>query len=203
MEKNVCIFGDSIAWGAFDTEKGGWVNRLKIFLETELEDVAVYNLGVSSDIGDITDDVLERFQSESRVREANVLIFAIGINDSQYIVSKDNPRTSLKKFKNNLKNLIVKSRTFTSEIFFIGLADVDESKTRPIPWRPDTYYDKENISLYNQALKSACEEEKVFYLDMAGVVDINDLTDGVHPNSKGHEKMFQRIKDFLLEKINL
>ena len=33
-----------------------------------------------------------------------------------------------------------------------------------------------------------CEEEKVFYLDMAGVVDVNDLTDGLHPNSKGHEK---------------
>lgn len=139
MEKNICIFGDSIIWGAFDTEKGGWANRLKIFLEKEFRDVAVYNLGIS---GDITDDVLERFESESRAREANVLVFAIGINDSQYIKSKDNPHTPLEKFKNNLKDLIAKSRAFTDKIVFIGFADIDESKTMPIPWRPDTYYDK-------------------------------------------------------------
>lgn len=194
MEKNICIFGDSIAWDAFDAEKGGWANRLKIFLEKELKDVTVYNLGIS---GDITDDILERFENESRAREANVLIFAIGINDSQYIKSKDNPRTPLEKFKNNLKNLIAKSRAFTGEIVFIGFTDIDESKTMPIPWRPNTYYDNENVSLYDQTLKSVCEEEKVFYLDMAGIIDINDLTDGLHPNSKGHEKMFQRVRKFI------
>lgn len=199
MEKNICIFGDSIAWGAFDTEKGGWVNRLKIFLEKKFKSVAVYNLGIS---GDITDDVLERFESESRAREANILVFAIGINDSRYIKSKDNPRISSEKFKNSLKDLIAKSRAFTDKIVFIGFTDIDESKTMPIPWRPNTYYDKENVSLYDQALKSVCKEEKAFYIGMTGALDIiNDLTDGLHPNSKGHEKMFLQIKDFLVEKI--
>lgn len=198
MKKNICIFGDSIVWGAFDMEKGGWANRLKIFLGKEFKDVAVYNLGVS---GDITDDISERFQSESRVCEANVVMFAIGINDSQYIKSKNNPRTPLEKFKNNLKDLIAKSRVFTSKIVFIGLTDIDESKTMPIPWRPDTYYDNENISLYDQALKSVCEEEKVFYLDMRGVLDKTNLPDGLHPDSKGHEKMFLHIKDFLVKNI--
>lgn len=200
MDKKICIFGDSITHGFCDEEKGGWANRLKIFLEKEFQDVAVYNLGIS---GEITDDILERFENESRAREDNVLVFAIGINDSQCIKSKNNPRTSLKEFKNNLKKLIEKSRALTSEIIFIGLTDIDESKTMPIPWRSDTYYDKENVYAYNQALKLVCEEEKISFLDMAGALDIiNDLTDGLHPNSEGHEKMFLRIKDFMVEKLN-
>jgi lysophospholipase L1-like esterase len=198
MEKNICIFGDSITHGFFDEAMGGWTNWIKIFLEKEF-DVAVYNLGIS---GEVIDDVLERFENESRAREANVLMFAIGINDSQYIKSKNNPRTSLEKFESNLKNLIAKSREFTNEIYFIGLTDIDETKTMPIPWRAGVFYDKENIFLYNQALKSVCDKEKVFYLDMSGVLDIvDDLTDGLHPNSKGHEKIFLRIKKYLMENV--
>lgn len=30
MSKKICVFGASITWGAFDNEKGGWVNRLKL-----------------------------------------------------------------------------------------------------------------------------------------------------------------------------
>ncbi len=193
MKKNICIFGDSIVWGAFDTEKGGWVNRLKIFFETEFKNVSVYNLSV---FGDITNDVLDHFQKESQAREANVLVFAIGINDSRYIKLKNNPRTSLGKFKSNLKNLIARSRAFTNKIVFIGLTDIDEAKTMPIPWKFDTYYDKENVFLYNQALKLVCEEEKVFYLDMHGVVDKVDMPDGLHPDSKGHEKCFCALRIF-------
>ena len=32
MHKTICVFGDSISWGAWDMEKGGWVNRLWLFL---------------------------------------------------------------------------------------------------------------------------------------------------------------------------
>lgn len=196
MEKNICIFGDSITWGKFDTEKGGWADRLKIFLEEKSDDFEVYNLGVS---GNITEDVFKRFETESKVRQANILIFSIGINDSLYINSKDNPLTPLDKFKSNLKDLIAKSRKFTEEIIFVGLTDVDESKTMPIPWKTGAYYDKENIAVYDQSLKSICEEEKVYYVSMEGIIDLDDLEDGVHPNSKGHEKIYLRVKDFIIE----
>ncbi len=33
---NICIFGDSITYGAFDTEKGGWVNRLHLYLDSKM-----------------------------------------------------------------------------------------------------------------------------------------------------------------------
>lgn len=41
----ICIFGDSITWGTSDSEKGGWVERLKVYFG-EKYDIDVYNLGV-------------------------------------------------------------------------------------------------------------------------------------------------------------
>ncbi|MCK5416236.1 hypothetical protein KAI92_02295 [Candidatus Parcubacteria bacterium] len=48
--KKILVFGDSIAWGAFDCDYGGWVERLKIkYLKTyKKEGLGVYNLSISS-----------------------------------------------------------------------------------------------------------------------------------------------------------
>jgi len=48
---NILIFGDSITWGAYDPDKGGWVNCLRNYFESkdsppyfrEAGDVAVFN----------------------------------------------------------------------------------------------------------------------------------------------------------------
>jgi len=48
METRISIFGDSITWGAWNPENGGWVAQLRRYFETnENYDVDVYNLGVS------------------------------------------------------------------------------------------------------------------------------------------------------------
>lgn len=59
MNNIICVFGDSITWGAWDIEKGGWVQRLRNFVESSSEEyIEIYNLGVS---GDNTEDLLEIF----------------------------------------------------------------------------------------------------------------------------------------------
>ena len=70
----ITVFGDSVAWGAFDEKKGGWVDRFKLHHSD-----CVYNLGVS---GDKSFDLLKRFQVECVARKPNVIFFAVGINDS-------------------------------------------------------------------------------------------------------------------------
>ncbi len=94
MSKRICIFGDSITKGHCDYEEGGWANRLKKYLENKDSDNSVYNLGVDSDT---TDNLLGRFDAEARTRDPEIIIFAIGINDSSY-------RESLKGSKINFKN---------------------------------------------------------------------------------------------------
>jgi lysophospholipase L1-like esterase len=73
----ICIFGDSIAWGATDCEKGGWVERLKT--ELMVKDIDVYNLGIS---GDTTENILKRMDAEAEARNPDIIIFSVGINDA-------------------------------------------------------------------------------------------------------------------------
>ena len=189
---NICIFGDSITWGAVDHDKGGWAERLKTYFMERQEGVNLYNLGVS---GDNTDDLLKRFDVEASAREAALIVFAIGINDSQYIKTTDNPRVSLEKFENNIFELVKQAKKFTNKILFVSPTRVDESKTMPIPWDTVKYYDNENIKKYSDLLKKFCNEERLTYVDIQNLLDTEDLYDGLHPFPQGHQKIFEIMKE--------
>jgi len=205
----ILIFGDSITYGAWDTMRGGWADRLKVFcMERELEnpefDYSVYNLGIS---GDNSEDLLKRFEFEIKQRleedDGIINIIAVGVNDSQFVYSKNNFRILPDKFKNNLKKVVDLSKKFSSKMIFVGLAPVDELKTSPIPWNIDKAYKNEYISNYNKIIKSICQENDVYFIDMFNEFNKIDykklLEDGLHPNSEGHRKMFEIVRDFLTE----
>ena len=188
---NILIFGDSITWGAYDLEQGGWATRLRNYFEAKDNDMDVYNLGVS---GDITADFLERIEVESKSRDPNLIIFAIGINDAQLIHSTNNLRVSLDEFQQNLAKLLVIAKKFTNKVVFVGLPRVDESKTTPSPWKPDRSYFNENIKRLDNAIEKFCEDNKLKFISMESVVGNDDLIDGLHPNTQGHVKIFERMK---------
>lgn len=190
----ICVFGDSITFG-YNDDEGGWVDRLKRFFFTQNNDVSVYNVGIS---GDTTENLLSRLELECIQREPNVLIFAIGINDSSYIESKENHQIDVKFFRDNLSKILEIGRKFTQTIVFIGLTRVDEIKTKPIPWDKRKYYDNENVQKYNSIIKDFCSDNNIPFVSMIDTINLDDLDDGLHPNSKGHEKIFEKIRNFLL-----
>jgi len=51
--------------------------------------------------------------------------------------------------------------------------------------------------LYNNKIKEICEKNNLRYIDLSDLMENSDFEDGLHPNSKGHEKIFQKIKEFL------
>ncbi len=196
----ILIFGDSITYGACDKDDG-WVSQLRKFLDentpAELEDYfLVYNLGIS---GDNTSKLIERFEVECTARKPEIIIFAIGINDSYYLNSKDNPRVKLTDFQNNLDKLLKIAEKFTKNIIFVGLTKVDESRTMSVVWDSQQYYDNDNINKYDSAIKKFCGENKLKYIPLFDLLDKTDLEDGLHPNSKGHQKISETVKDFLIE----
>lgn len=197
---NICIFGDSITWGAYDYEKSGWVEQLKSYCIKNYEDTDIYNLGIS---GDNTNKLLERFENEARIREPDLIIFAIGINDSQYIYQKGNYKTDLNGFENNLSKLLAIAQGITNKIIFIGLTDVDEAKTTPISWSTEKYYDNDSIRKYDEIIKDFCKKNNLNYIDLNGIIEPDDLDDGLHPNPQGHEKIFKTVlaatKEFLIK----
>jgi len=193
MDKKVInIFGDSITKGHSAKRQNGWVNRLK----KELNVFEVNNFGIS---GDTTDDVLKRFFSENDSNKPDLIIIAIGINDSQYVNSKETYRVPFEKFENNLLEIIKQARKFTQNIIFVGLTKIEEGKLMPLPWHKTLYSEEKDAIKYNAKIKEICEKNNLLFIDMDGVLELEDLEDGLHPNDKGHEKMFQRIKDFLIE----
>ncbi|MFH1638235.1 MAG: GDSL-type esterase/lipase family protein [Candidatus Woesearchaeota archaeon] len=196
---NLCVFGDSTVWGAWD-DVGGWVARLRRYLDIKTDgEMIVYNCGVS---GDNTDDLLERFETEAKAREPGIIIISIGANDSTINNSRETKGYNgieLDKFKWNILQLIKLAGKFTDKIAFVGLMPVDESKTTPLPWNITMSYTNENCKKYNSAVKEACKDilfidlfEEWSKLDYKGLLD-----DGLHPNSKGHEVIFETVKESL------
>lgn len=200
----IFTFGDSITQGIWDPE-GGWVGRLNRFLmERVISDeehyFLTYNLGIS---GDSTEKLLLRFRPELEARlrdERNVtILFAIGINDSLYINDAE-PRTTLPEFRKNIITLKEQAADFTSRTIFIGLTEVDESKTAPFaPWRPNYYYRNRYIEAYDAVLKEIGGTD---YIPMRQSLQnfTQYLDDGLHPNSTGHQRMFETVQAYLLER---
>lgn len=192
----IAVFGDSISHGGWDKEKGGWVNRLKIFAMRELGHTGVYN---SSSSGGSTEDVLRRFDADCVAIKPDIIIFAIGLNDSRYTTTtKDNyvPRT---KFKKNIGKLISSAKKYTSKIIFLEANRVDEPKVTPLPWHTTEYYLNKNTKEYNEIIKQLCKKNKIDFIPLFNKISDNLLYDGAHPNAKGHELIFKTVKDFLIK----
>lgn len=191
MGKRICIFGDSITWGAYDPVGGGWATRLRNYFEGSDYDTDIYNLGVS---GDTTDDLINRFEPEVKARHPQLIVIAIGINDSVLVHSKDERRVPVNRFKQNLELLISTAKKYVEDIVFIGLTSIDESLTRPKLRNKDKSLDEKTIKEYNQVIKELCLENNLKFITLQEIIEKEDLEDGLHPNSQGHQKIFERIK---------
>ena len=126
---------------------------------------------------------------EAAAREPKIIIFSIGDNDSY--------RVPLEQFENNLVELIKKAKAYTDKILFVGIKEVDEQKTKPVPWDENAFYTNDKIEVYNNKLKEVVERNGVVYLSLADVITADDLNDGLHPNEQGHEKIFNAVRGFL------
>ncbi len=193
--ESICVFGDSTAWGAWDLEKGGWVNRLWFHLAKRDEDyVELYNCSVS---GGTTNTILERFESEAKIRKAEALIFQSGGNDAAYIDTPDNFMVSEEKFRGNIQEIITKAKKITDKIIFVDLKNCDESKTTPVWWM-NYFATNENIKRYKNIMHEVCAANNISIIGLPEFTN-DEFDDGLHPNAFGHEKIFQIVKRFLEE----
>jgi len=204
MINKIFVFGDSIAHGVWDDEMGGWVNRLRNFLMNKATDpnwTEVYELGVN---GDTSENLLNRFEFETFHRtipeQGDIFIFAIGINDSAFLTENDNNFIAKIPFKDNLQYLITLVKKYSERIVFVGLTPVNEKKTSPKGGI--ICYENKYIEEYNKIIKLTCEANGLLFIDVLGEFEKVDYyklldEDGLHPNSKGHQKIFKIVKDSL------
>ncbi len=193
MDNNICIFGDSIVWGAYDPENGGWATMLKNYYE-EKDGRNVYALGIC---GDTTEGLLKRLELEAFMRQPNLIIFAIGINDSQFLKKEKRTQISLDRFKSNLEELFNIANKFTDKVVFIGTTNVDDSRFTMASYIEDHLYKSEIVKDYNNAIKDFSESKNAPFINVFDLLSKEDLEDGLHPNSQGHRKLFNKIKEFV------
>ena len=193
IKGNVCVFGDSIVWGAWDKELLGWCNRLsKYCMMIYEDDCTVYNLGIPSDT---TTGLLKRMENECNVRNPQTIIVSIGINDAIYLNREKYILTDSETFMKNVQNIIDICKSYTNNILFVGLTKVNEDFTNPISWDNNQSYFNKNIEKYNKIIKEICIENNVEFLDIFNLLDEENINiDGIHPNERGHEIIFNNIK---------
>jgi len=202
MNKKILIFGDSITWGACDKE-GGWATRLKRY--TDQQTIAgkanpdeVYILGIS---GDNSDDLVKRFQVElsSRLDEEMelVIIIAIGTNDSKFSVTTMENRVSRLRYQENISRLIKEGKEATKEIVLIGLTPVDDELLGVEDLGLMETYDNINVQKYNKALKEVAAANKIPLIELYEYLKKHApkelLSDGLHPNTEGHELIYRKV----------
>jgi lysophospholipase L1-like esterase len=194
MSKRICIFGDSIVYGYDDFAKGGWANRLKFYLWAEKLDYSVYNQGIS---GDSTVGILKRLDIECAARSPEMLIFSIGINDSALFSGAS--YVPLEMYKNNLDEILKIARKYTDKIIFLGLSGIIEDKVTPTPWDKNIFYWQEEKDKYNKVLQDFVSKNNLNFISLDGLLGEEDLPDGLHPNEVGHKKIFEKVKNYLVE----
>lgn len=198
------VFGASSTWGAWDVEKGGWVNRLRLWIDeqnlaSDRKDFywETYNLGVS---GDTSQDLLDRFENEARAREARIIIISIGENDTVYDRRMDEPRITEDQFAANMEEIITLALAMTNSVMILGIKKVTEKEVQPVPWKASVNYSNTLLKTYDERLKGISDKKGVDYLPLFDMLRNEDLADGLHPNEVGHEKIFLLIRDFLRHK---
>lgn len=186
---NICIFGDSITWGAYDPVNGGWATLLRNFLEEKGEFITTYNLGIC---GDNSSGLLKRFRIEAEPRKPDLIIFAIGANDIKHQKGK---AVHFDEFEDNMGNLLTQAGEFTKKIVILGITPVDEKLTsgnQPL----DYFRENKDVDRCNEILKTMAVKQNLVFIPIPKSFLETDLSDdGLHPNTNGHLKIFEIIKE--------
>ena len=194
------MFGDSIAQGFFD-KNGGWVESLKRHCRKDFTQgsdyLTFFNMSIS---GDFSKNVLDRLGNELKARvwpgEDQVIIFAVGINDS-IVVSGKNAVTEA-EFKQNISSILNIVKTYSSKVLFVGFTPVVDELVQPVSWDKSISYSNNRIEVFNGIIWSVCERRHFNFVDVYDVFKRNKdpqslFDDGVHPNADGHELIFKTV----------
>lgn len=200
MKNNYIVIGDSITYGIGDYENGGWSAMFKRFIVNKDDSkicnnfvqVAGFPGATSKDILNKIDSILDCFKYDEF---NNVVILSIGINDTQCF--NGNFKVSIDNYKNNIESIIkrIVARGFELAIFGLIRIELDVK----LEFKPNKFYDNNNIAEYDNLLKKLCNENKIKYIPMQDVLQKNDFIDGLHPNTKGHKKIFEQVKKYINE----
>lgn len=205
----VLVFGDSITQGYWGVE-GGWVDHIRKHYDAiQVQDLegrdepTIFNLGISADT---SEDILGRIENETKARTRHgnqpIVVIQIGVNDSS--LDGESERIAIDQYRRNLEKLVEVSKPIASKLIFIGSSACDEKQTTPVFWG-EFYYANKRIKEYESAMHDIANEHNVPFIpvfdDFKKTLDKGQdlLSDGLHPNSAGHQLIANAVLPKLQE----
>lgn len=205
----IIVFGHSITAGFWDTE-GGWVQRLRTYLDQRAlqeqdEELVyyVYNMGIG---GATSESLLERFNDEIERRyepeNQNIILFQIGENDIRYFEGKKQLSVSPENFRKNIEELMDQANQY-GEVIFVGDYPADPELEKIPHSEKEKSINDERRQKYEKIKKELCREKNLSYIDLFPLrkkYNTGEMTvDGIHPNNKGHNLIYEKVKERLEE----
>lgn len=202
--KEIFCFGDSITRGEYDPVSGGWANKLVTYffnkgLEHGIHNThEVYALGIS---GETSVEALSRVEQEFLARRdkdmQSVFVFAYGANDSAFYTNEARFAVSKDTFKDALKKLVVIANKYNAETILVNITPVIEEKNKE-PNHRGKVRNNQYVEEYNEIIKEVADEEGMNVVDVYSLfnqvsLDSLFIDDGLHPNSLGHEIIFDAV----------
>ncbi|HTH72035.1 MAG TPA: GDSL-type esterase/lipase family protein [Candidatus Pristimantibacillus sp.] len=202
----ILVFGDSIAYGAWDTE-GGWVDRLK--RDAHRQTVAtggkpklqVVNLGVG---GNSSTKILKRLKAEIEARKSAswplVFVFAFGTNDQR--VTDGQIEVAYEQFEANVRDIIKLAKGYTSRIIFVGPPPLAK---HTVTLKDQEYVDQ-RLRDYEDAMQRIVQEEGLPFVRTRPAFEQEGTEnlfahDGLHPNDRGHYIIYDQVAPWLEEMV--
>ncbi|MEM7145227.1 MAG: GDSL-type esterase/lipase family protein [Verrucomicrobiota bacterium] len=201
IPRRIVVFGSSTVYGTADTEKGGFVNRLRLWHESVDARNRVYNLGIW---GEGTESLIERIAGEARARRPHLILVYPGFNDCRRVGSREAPNAStIGEFGELMRRLIGEAKGVADTVVMTGYP-FDESRTCPYPGS-EVFYCLSDARAYTERLVAVTTENGVGVLDFFGAFGRENMTgllaeDGLHGNAECHKRLFERTRDFLRER---
>jgi lysophospholipase L1-like esterase len=208
--KQLIILGASYAYGA-GGQNGGWGDFLKKHLHNKMysdsgegDKYEVYSFAkpgaTTQFILDTAPEILRHYCRN----KSTTIILNIGANDAKAVNSPTNFLTTLPEFSNQLELLLDALKGFSNDIIFVSDPPFDETKTTPKVNPLDgsnSYFTNSRREELKEITKKLCREKGAYYLQIE--VDRNEwinnclFRDGLHPNQKGHQIIFDTVLTYL------
>lgn len=210
MGTNYIIIGDSITYGIGDFESSGWATMFKNYMVNQDSSKVCNNyVHIAGFPGATSSDILSKINGILRVflhkEFTNTVILSVGVNDTQMF--RGEPKNSIKSYKANIKKMAKLITDNGCDLVILGLTRIESDEK--FLWKPNKYYDNSVISEYDKDLKlildydaeleELCKNNRIKYIPMQEVLRKEDFIDGLHPNHRGHKKIFGYIKEVLNE----
>jgi lysophospholipase L1-like esterase len=161
----------------------------------------LYNLGIRGDRISQVQERLEqefRYRGELRNRCPDLIILSVGVNDTPRLGSPTGKNlTNFSQFQENINDLLDQAISLCP-VIFVGMVPVAQAK---MPFLDCFYFNHIDQFRYKQATKEACLERNIPYLDIFDLwmsrgedwVRSQLSPDGLHPNVRGYQSLFDDV----------